>query len=86
MSIFNFILMNIILPTGLCIIYSRNPAKQGRNYILTKSLWYLLYAIVITANYLWGIESPSVIGFAVTLAIFEGLPPILTAIMGTKKI
>lgn len=86
MNTFNFILINIILPIGLCIVYSRNPAKQERNYVLTKSLWYLFYAIIITANYLWRIESPSVVGFAVTLAVFEGLPPILTAILGTKKI
>lgn len=86
MNTLNFILINIILPTGLCIVYSRSPAKQERNYVLTKSIWYLFYAIIITANYLWRIESPSVVGFAVTLAVFEGLPPILTAILGTKKI
>lgn len=83
MTVFLFLLMNILLPIVLCIVYSRNPAKQ--NFILTKSTWYVLYAI-ITANYLWDVKSSLVIGLAVILAIFEGLPPILIAILRTKRI
>ena len=85
MTVFLFLLMNILLPIVLCIVYSRNPAKQKQNFILTKSTWYVLYAI-ITANYLWDVKSSLVIGLAVILAIFEGLPPILIAILRTKRI
>lgn len=70
----NFILINICLPLILSIYYSKNSKKQQISYELTKDVFYLLYGVVVAADYLFCEQIKYVAGFTVTLAMMEGVP------------
>ncbi len=76
-SIIQFIVFSIVLPTVLSILYSKNVEKYKLNYSLTKGIYYLIYAIVVAYDYLVNQDQLHVAGLAVTIAIFEGLPLLL---------
>ena len=75
----SFICINIILPIILTVVYSVNTRKYGRQYSLTKAVWYLCYASVVTWDYLINEMTRYVAGFTVTLAIMEGVPCLIAA-------
>ena len=81
----DFIIVNILLPITLSILYSHKIEKNGINYIVTKGVWYLGYAIAVAIDYLVYDMNRYVVGFTVTIAIMEGLPLILKPILHGRK-
>ena len=77
MNIFSFLVFSVFMPCVLSIIYSKDPDKYQLKYNVTKSCWYLIYAILMCIDYLIYSEQRGVVEFAITLAIMEGLPLIL---------
>lgn len=76
----HFIFGNVFLPLILSIYYSKYPKKNQINYEITKGIWYLIYGSIVAVDYLCKQETKYVIGFAVSLAIMEGIPLLLKKI------
>lgn len=84
-SAINFIFTNIALPLALSVLYSCSPEKYGLQCNITKAVWYLFYAAAVSYDYLVRSSQQYVAGFAVTIAIMEGIPLILVPLLSLGK-
>lgn len=81
----NFIGINIVLPVALSVLYARFPKKYKFNYDVTKAIWYLCYAAVVSYDYLVHNAQRYIAGFTVTIAIMEGVPLLLFPLFSAGK-
>lgn len=70
------ILINIILPLAIIVYYERNKEEKQKGYQLVKSIWYFYSAVVLILNYFGekSVTQDDLTGFAIALALFEGVP------------
>lgn len=71
-----FVLSCIIIPLILVIYYKINEPKHEKAYQSIKSIWYFYSAIFLILNYFGegSITDDHLTGFAIALALFEGVP------------
>ncbi|MCH5300957.1 MAG: hypothetical protein J1E56_06525 [Ruminococcus sp.] len=81
----HYIAFYVLLPIILSVVYSKTPEKYQLQFSITKGCFYLFNAFLVATLYLfsWDTET-GVSGFAVMLAIFEGLPSILKPLFNKK--
>lgn len=72
------ILLCILVPIVIFIYYLQNKRKRKKSYIWVKSIWYFYSAIFLIIKYYAdnSINDVYVTGFAISLALFEGIPSI----------
>lgn len=85
LSIIHFILLGVVLPIVLSVIYSAKPVKNALNYKITKGAFYLLNAGAVMISFFTGNGTNAIASLTVSIAIFEGLPPILLSLLNAGK-